>query len=704
MFDSENGSRSQMDDTELKSIIHNELSQALGADGGKLSFDRRKAIEAYDGGPRGDERDGQSQVISRNVLEVVEWSLPILLRVFASSDVIFEYEPVRPEEEADAAAATQFINYVFLRDNQGFLVLYDWIKTALLEKVSYVKAYWSEEDVYSTSTFSGLTELEYQQITGTDDVEVIEERAYDNPDPNMMWFTQDDPNPKAPKLYDLKVRVWQTEGRVKIEHIVPEEILVSRRSPSLILDGKHFVCHRSMKRRYELVQMGFDEDMIDEAIGANELDLNSERIARFKEEEDWPYAGGDRTDPAMEMAEIEESYIRVDYDGDNVAELRRIVTANSGQVILSNEMCDEVPIVALCPLPFPGKHIGMSVADLVMDLQDINTTLMRQVLNNLYYTNTPRTVVEEGAMTDDTVDDILDVRPAGIIRVSNAQGVVPMTVPFVAGATMPFFEFLNNVQEVRTGVSRQNQTLSVDDLNKHASGAAIGMAQQAANQRIELIARIFAETGMKQLGKLLLGLVIRHQQKGRIVRLTGNWVNFDPRGWRDNMDVSVNVGLGSGSRDQVLAHLMSVLQIQQTIVAAQKGIQGPLVTGDNVYAVVQKIIENAGFKGMSFFTDPKSQPPQQGQQQPDPEMVKAQVQNQALVARTQADLAAQKARVELELQLETVRANHQAQLAEMKQEHEMKLEKMREEARMTLEMAKLHVKAQVEASQPAPTT
>jgi cell division septum initiation protein DivIVA len=699
-----------MDEQELKTILSNEISLALGSDGGKLSTDRRTNLEYYEGLPFGNEIEGRSQVVSFNVLEAVEWILPALLRIFLASDKIVEFEPYRLGEEPMADMATKYINYILTSDNNAFRIFYEWFKDAAIQKMGYVRAIWSEQKTYTTNSYTGLTDLEYHQITAGDDVEIISESAYPNPDPSYAWFTEDNPAPPSPppqmngatgasvpapmpvsQLHDVVLRVWETEGRVKIENIAPESILVSRRAPTTALDGKHFVCVRELKRVTDLREMGFDEKLIEQAMGFDEHEFNSERVARFETEDDWPMTG-DRTDPAMREIWTECSWITIDFDGDGYAELRYVVSAGNGQIIFVNELADDVPIVSLCMIPMPHKHIGMAVADLVMDLQLIKSTILRQSLDNLYLTNTPRTIVAESAMTDETFDDLLTSRPGGIVRVADIQGIESLTVPFVAGESMNILEYLDEIQEVRTGVARQNQTLNPDDLNKFASGQAISLAQNAAAQQTELKARFCAES-IKRLAQVILGLVVRHQQAARIIRITGNWVPMDPRTWRESMDVNVDVALGTGNRDQLVQHLMSILQIQQQMVMVQKGVSGPLVTAPNIYDVVEKLTENLGFK-QSFFSNPAATPPGAMPQQPSPEMIKAQGDIQANNARTQSDIALSHAKAQADMQLEQQRAEHQAQLEMIKMQSQMQMERMREQSKIEIEQIRMGAKVQ----------
>lgn len=699
---------------ELKSIIARELDQAVGRDGTKLSVDRRNLLAYYEGEPFGNEIEGRSQVVMQTVLETVEWVLPALLRIFTASDKIVTYEPTIERDEAAAEQATQYGNYVINRDNAGFMILHDWMKDALLQKLGWIKVSWDKQQDQETNTFEGLSDAEYHALIADPHVEVIEERSY--PGPQAGGFNGDAPEPGAATLHDCKLRVTRTEGRVRIENVPPEEVLFSPRAKRGA--PLPFICHRREWSYSELLEQGYDPDTLDLACFDESPQYNTERIQRFQREEDWPYYD-ERTDKPMREIWVEESYIRVDVDGDGIAELNKVTTAANGAVILTRdgkpdiEPIDEVTLIPLCPIPMPHKLVGLSVADLVTDLQLIKSTLVRQMLDNIYLTNNPRHIVGEQAVTDETYDDLLTSRPGGIIRVKNPDAIAPLVTPFVAKEAMPLVEYFDQVGETRTGVSRHNQGLNPDDLNKTATG--VNLMQQAAAQRVELIARIFAETGIKDLARIILGMVTKYQQRERVIRLTGKWVAMDPRQWRNAMEVSISVGLGTGNRDQILQHLMQILQVQQGIVAVQKGVQGPLVTAQNIFDVLEKLTENAGFKE-SFFTDPSQPAPGMGHNGGpplDPEMAKAQhgmqldqakaqLDGQIAQQRLQSDLQVQQAKAQAEAQLARERMQFEMQLEQQKAAHAMELERMREAAKQQQAMREIELRAQAGAYTPGP--
>ena len=610
-----------------------------------------------------------------------------------------------------AAAATDYINFIINHDNQGFSLIYQWLKTSLLEKNSYLKAYWDVTPQIEESRFTRLLEIEYQALTQNPDIEIIDTTSYPDPEftppppppPEVLAQMQQmgqpiPPTPQAPTLYDVRVRVTKNEGRVKLEYLNPEEVLISRRTRSVILDGEQFCAHRVLKTVSDLRLLGYDENLIEEAqsAGGDQMDFNTESIARHIKDEDYPYSFSDSLDPTTKAIWLTEAFFKVDYDGDGIAELRRIVFAHDGQIIFENDTIDDIPIIALTPMISPGKHYGTSLADLTQDLQEINTVLVRQILDNLALSNVPRVIVEDMACNESTIDDLVDHSPGRPIRVASAAGIQPFAIPFVGNTVLPILQYMGEIQEIRTGINRQNQGISPDDINQTATG--VSLLQQQAAQRIELMARVFAETGFRILAQKILGLVIKYQDQPRQIKLSGQWVEMNPSDWNEQFDISINVGLGTGNKDSTIAHLMQVLTIQNQIVQTQGGVQGPLVSVQNIYETLEKLTETLGYKE-SFFTNPNSMPPTQPGQQPGhhPEVLKAQAEIQIAQMKSQADIQETRDRAALQAQIDSQRAQdqrqqeqvmfeHQMAMADRKFQQEMEQERQRAALRASLEM------------------
>jgi len=686
--------RGTMSEEDVLAIISAELKDAVGQDGDELSAARAEALSYYHGKPLGTERSGHSTLVARNVLEVVEWVLPALARIFLASDRIAIVEPTKPgEAEAQAAeTATEYITQIWYRDNDGFSLLLDFIKDGLLAKIGWIKRWWQEKVTQETESYTGLTPIEYQakyaELSAKGQVEVLESREYTDP--------------ALGALHDCTLQITTEDSRVVLEGVPPEEIVFSPRCKRGYMP---FVCHKRARTFSDLLQDGYDEDSIRECLGEGGALSPDEALQRQT-----PPAGlfDDPVDESMKTVYCEESYLLMDYNQDGIAELCKVMTVNDATRVLLRrdgkpdiEAVDEIPLVWWTPVPMPHTlSSSLSMADLVMDLQRIKTALLRQMLDNIYLTNNPRIIVGDNASNENTQHDILHSQPGGIIRARDPAGIVPHITPFVAGSAFPLVEYLDQTMEVRSGVARHNQGLNPDDLNKTATG--VSLIQAAASQRCELIARILGRS-VQELVRGILGLVRRHQQQARVVMVTGKPLTMDPSLWREELDVSVNVGLGTGSRDKITQDLMAILQLQNGIVQLQGGPSGPLVYPKNVFDALERLTEiGMGFKE-SFFADP-SQPPPAGtpppEQKPDPEMAKVQgqMQLQKMKMEAQQQMNQQKAmatvavsgeQAKQEVAIERDRANTEMQLEREQAAFRMALEQKDAENRYKLEILQL---------------
>ena len=640
---------SKMSETELKAVISAEIASAIGHAGGALAEQRRRALDYYLGEPFGNEMEGRSQVVSSDVADTVDWILPSLLKVFTAGDDVVRFDPQGPEDEEAAKQATEYVNWVFNRDNPGFLILYTLFKDALLQKNGIAKVWWDEGSQATRETYLGKTAEEAQLILSDPAVETIEHKTYAGETGAGDGV--------AATYHDVVVRRSRDYGCVRVVPVPPEEFLISPRARSI--DEAAFVAHRVRKTVSELIEAGYDRDLVEGLAGDEADDLGGERRSRFKPDgEPGPDEAGE-TNRAMRELWITECYIRTDWDGDGIAERRKVTVAGGGTEILDNEPFDGVPFVSVTPIIMPHRFFGLSVADLVMDLQLVKSTILRQILDNLYLSNNGRHVISDQV----NLDDMLTSRPGGIVRLKSgarpADGhVMPLTTPLVAAQAFPMLEYIDGVRESRTGVTRYNQGLDADTLNKTASG--IGQIMSAAQQRIELIARVFAETGVKDLFRKILELVGKRQQAPRILRLRNRWVAMDPRQWNTGMDLTINVGLGTGNKDQMLVHLRNLLGLQVEAIRFQGGAAGPLVTIENIYNTLARLVENAGLKSVdAYFTDPTHAPPSAPPAPAlDPQMLALQQRARLDEAklqlereRAQAEIALDRARAEAEIAL-----------------------------------------------------
>ena len=593
---------------ELRGIINQEINNSLGYMGGNLSSSRKKSLEYYMGEPLGTEIDGRSQVVSTDVADTVETILPNLLRIFTASDQVVKCEPVKSEDVPLAEQATNYINYIFNKDNNGFSILYTWFKDALIEKNGIVKVYWDDSMSIEQETYENLNDQEYQILINDDNVEIVseeefvDEKAKEQLDQIKQLAEaqgQEIEDIPEPKLHNVVIKRTSKSGKVKIENIPPEEFLIQRTAKSI--EDANFVAHRVMKTRSELIEMGFDREIVDDLPTSNNILLNDERLTRYADIDESPF--NDAPDESTQEIELYECYVRVDMDGDGIAELRKVTVAGSGgYTILENMVCDFIPFCSLTPIPMPHRFYGRSVSELVEDVQLVKSTVMRQLLDNMYLTNNNRVAIMDGMVN---LDDLLTSRPGGVVRTKQppSQVMLPMQNQTISQQAFPLLEYLDTVRETRTGVTRYSQGLDADSLNKTATGVNTLMNQ--SQMRMELIARVFAETGIKDLFRRIFELTVKYQNKERIVELNNKFVAVNPTEWKNKYNISITVGLGSGSKEQQIVMLNNILQKQLQAFQLQGNKEYPMVTLKNIYNSLSKIIEEAGLKNVeNYFVNP----------------------------------------------------------------------------------------------------
>ena len=588
---------------ELLTKINAEITDSLGYDG-EISEQREKAQEYYYALPFGNEVDGRSQYVDSTVQDTIEWIKPSLMRIFGSGDEFVKFTPHGPEDVDAAAQATDYVNYVFSKDNNGWEIMYSWFHDALLQKNGIVKVWWDEYEEPQREEYQNLSDMEFGYLITSDDVEVLEHTVIESEDGISEPY------------HDVVIVRTNYDGRVRIENVPPEEFLISREAKSI--EDARFVCHRVRKTLSELRIMYPDQDFGPEDLGSGDDDayFSAERLSRYEFDDSENYGFGGNEEEALREYWLHESFIKTDYNEDGIAELRKVCSV--GSYVFSNEEIDKKPFVSITPLKIPHKFFGLSIADLVMDLQLIKSTLMRNLMDNAYNQNFGRYAVMEGQAN---LDDLLTQRPGGIVRVKSPNAIMPLATPPLEPYSFQMLGYLDEVRESRSGVNKNTQGINADALTSHTTATAVNAVMTNAQSRVELIARQFAETGVKQLMNCIYELLLKYQDKERVVMLRNQWVPVRPDMWSDKMDCTVSVALGNGSKDQQMAHLSQMLSF------ASQAMQGglPIVTEQNMYNLGAALIKAMGYQNVDDFLTPPP-PPQQGQ--PTPEQQSAMMEQQ----------------------------------------------------------------------------
>ena len=594
----------KISEEDIVTRIRGEITDSLGYSD-TISKQREMAMDYYYALPFGNEVEGRSQFVDSTVQDTIEWIKPSLMRIFASGDEMVKFSPVGPEDVAMAKQATDYVNYVFAKDNDGWEVLYSWFTDALMQKNGIVKVWWDEYEEAQREEYHNLEEMELQILISNNDVEVIEHTDFED------------------GTHDLVLKRTSYTGRVRVENVPPDEFLISREAKAM--QDARFVCHRLPKTLSDLREMYPDKNLEPEDLsggGFNEDEYSMERLSRYEFDKSAKYWGnewgGSTEDESLQTYWLHESFLRTDYNNDGIAELRKVCTV--GDYVLQNEEVDSIPFVSITPIKIPHKFFGLSVSDLVMDLQLMKSTLMRNLMDNMYNQNFGRYAVLEGQAN---LDDLLTQRPGGVVRVKSPNAITPLATPSLEPYSFQMLEYLDNVRESRAGVSKMSQGLNENALTSHTTATAVNAVMTAAQSRVELIARNFAETGVKELMRRIYELLLKNQDKERTVMLRNEWVPVRPDAWNDKADCTVSVALGNGNKDQQLAHLSAMLQF------AGEAMKGGLsiVHEQNMYNIGSAMIKNMGFQNVNdFLTDPSMMPPKQEGPTPEEQMAQAEIQ------------------------------------------------------------------------------
>jgi len=664
---------------ELVNIVGSHIDDSLGYVSTDTSLERQRALEYYMREPYGNEVEGRSQIVTAEVAEAVDGALPQLMKVFTQSKNAVVFEPVNEGDEKLAEQATAYINHIFYKDNNGVELLHNMFWDALAQKVGVLKCYWDDKKDVTKEKYDNLTEDELAMLMQDEEIEIVEQESVEEiieqePQPAVDPMTGQpvmdemgmpmmmDVPPIVNVYYNVKCARTKDYSKIKIESIAPEEFLIDKRA--INIEDAEFVAQRSLVTRSDLVALGYDPEIVAELSTGDTLDFTPERIARYSAGEE-PFATTNAENESMEVVEYYECYVRADLDGDGIAERHRVCYADNQ--VLMHEECDYQPFHSVCPFPIPHKFFGESLADRTMDLQLIKSTITRQMLDNLYLTNNYRVGAVEGQVN---LDDLLTSTAGGVVRIKNPNALVPMTVQSSAAQSFPMLEYLDSIQAKRTGISEASQGLDPNIL-QNVTATAVAAMSSAAGGKIELIARIFADTGVSSLMKGILQLVCKYQQKERIIKVNNNFVPMDPREWSTEYNVTVNVGLGTGSKGEQLSVMQMVLDKQEQMLT-QYGLSNPLVTLKQYRDTLAKFVNMAGFKDESGFLnditqEQSDQLAQQQAQQPqtDPNTEAAKI--LAQVEQEKAQMQMQQKMAQLELEKQELELKVQKEMLELQQ-------------------------------------
>lgn len=604
---------------EIQNVCGRMIRDAIVYSDSELSPARKQANDYYKTRPFGNEEEGRSQYISPEVRNTVQAVMPSFMRLFFGPERVVEYRPRRKEDRPNAQQATDYVTeVVMLQDNDGFLEVYAAIKDALIRKRGIIKWWWDETITQEDYHHTGLVEDQLILLEADPNVEydvtgqeqwtdpralaqyTIMQREYDNAINQGISTADLPPAPIPPEpitLYEVDATYTNPNGKLRVVAVPPEEFLHS--SDARNMEDAQGVFHRADKTRSQLLAMGVPIDLLDEVQPAKdearssttpsytELKSNEEQVGRFPGETLQP---ADGYDDASQDIPYFEGYVYIDINGDGVTEHRRVRLVGEGMKLIDHELWPDRPFAMFQIDPEPHTMDSLSLADFVMDIQLVKSMIIRGVLDSLSLTLHPRMAAVEGEVN---MEDVLNTEIGAIIRERQPGMVRDFTTPFAGAAAFPYITYFDQQKENATGQSKAAQGLDPDALQS-TTKAAVAATVSAAQQRIDLFARLLVETGMKKMFAGILRTLVQHQQYPREVRLRNEYVTVDPRVWDALMDVSVNVALGFTLTEERLGALATISAKQEQVMA-QLGLTNPVVTVGQYVQTLTKMTELSGF-------------------------------------------------------------------------------------------------------------
>lgn len=658
-------------DDKILSIIGSELSQSSGSE--EIDSNRQAALGYYLGHKNGKEAEGRSSVVSTDVADAIEWILPEVIKAFTQNNEVVTFDACSSGDEDQAELESKYVYDILMKDNNGFLVIHQFIKDALLQKNGFIKVFYEKTSSTSTESYTGLNPLELEVLMSDETLEItgLDTREVESPaSPNGVM-----------EIFDVNVSRTSEEGKVNVIAVPPEEFRVNKMHNSVDLSTARFTAHTILKTASDLVESGLSKEEVD-SIRSTEVSDDDRQYRFYMQGESSTGSSSESSDASMRLIEVSECYMRIDINQDGIAELCKITVAGGDNptMIIDWEEIEEIPFISATAILMSHKLFGLSIYDRLKQIQDQKTTLWRNIFDNMYLQNNQRTVVVENQVN---IDDLLVSRPGGIIRAKVAGAVQPYITPPLSGDSYKMMDYLDQVRAGRTGVSPEGPvTDSMVGDRVGSQGIAQMMSQK--EELVGLMIRVFAETGIKPLCYMIRSQVIRHQDVASEYKHRGSWVEVNPKHWDKRSNTTVRVGTGSGNRQEQSSAISQIMMMQEKILMNPSQ---SLVTEAQIYNALNDFAKFSGMTGVDkYLMDPKSPEGQENKKaitESSQKKEELEVQERTAMAEAQAKIA-QAALGEAEASAENVKLKAEVdstknQLVAQKQESDLMVKAVQQE-------------------------
>jgi len=642
----------KLTDDDILAIVTNELSMANITV--QTPQDLIDPLNYYLGNPTGTEQEGRSALISTDVADAIEWIIPQVMKSFTQNNEVVIFDPVSPDDERQAELESEFVYDILMKQNDGFILIHQFVKDALMQRNGILKTYYEEQETVTTESYTGLSQEQLQMLVADKSVEIVK----------LSEIQESTPDGQPYSSYNVKIKITTHIGKICIDPVPPEQFRVSNQHNSIDLTNARFSSHIVTKSVSDLIEEGYDPEIVQNLAQADLL-RSSYRFGAQHENTLIPATFVD--DQSSKLVDVCECFLKLDMDGDGIATLMKITVGNSmpPTVVLSKEEVDSNPWTACTAIIMSHKFKGLSIYDRLKQIQDNKTALLRNIMDNLYLQNNQRNVVVEGQVN---IDDMLVSRPGGIIRAKRIDAITPLQTPQIGDAGFNMMNYLDGVRAGRVGVSADGNASPQDIGGSSIGSEGVERLMNAKEELVGLIIRVIAETGIKPLCTKIRDLAVKHLDIVQDFKFKGEWVQINPSSWKPRQKSTVRVGTGSGDHKAQLAAVTQIVMMQKEIM------QMPgqaLCNPGKVYSALDDLCKFSGLQGATrYFIDPISLEGQQATQQ-SAQAQQAEGQKQDAMAqeqiRQQAELA-KSATTAAQAQMDNVSLKGQIELAKHQRE------------------------------------
>jgi hypothetical protein len=643
------------------------------------------SLSYYLGLPNGTEIEGRSQIVSTDVADAIEWIMPQIMKSFTQNNEVVIFDPVHEGDEKQAELESEYVYEVLMKQNDGFIILHQFVKDALMQRNGILKCYYAKRNEVKTSSYTGISEDQLNALIAAEGVELLEESATVDEQLTLQKqqaiqaqlqqaSQQPIPGDAAQQkevlsvleslraelevpvyVYDVKVSVTRIRGQIYVDPIPPEEFRLNAQHNSINVDKARFTAHVTLKTVSEILEE-FDISL-DETKELPEGATFYDREYRFTlQNESVFHDRTDTPDESQRLIEVAECYMQMDVEGNGISKLMKVTVAGGDDPtdLLKVEELNSMPWVTTTTFLMSHKFEGLSITDRLKQIQDQKTALWRNMFDNMYLQNNQRNVVIENQVN---MDDLLVSRPGGIIRAKRIDAISPLITPQLGQDAYNMMTYLDQVRAGRTGVDPDGQA-NPTKIGDRVGSQGLERMLNAKEELVGLIVRVIAETGIKPLCIKIRDLSIEHIDSVVDFRFRGQWYQIQPTTWYDRTKCTVRVGTGTGDR-QLLTQALSVVVDLQKELAVNGSV---LVSNKTAFNAIDDFCKFSGLNGATrYFVDPDSPEGVQAQENKDKMDAEAKAKNdeiERIMTEAQAKVA----------QAETVKAKAQEENVQLRAE------------------------------------